>query len=158
MSNRLLDAVNWFGDAATERSPSASILKYVTAIERLYFGAFYKGFKKKFVSRILKVFTDFDVHCTDTVAEDLDAIYDMRSTLSHGAVSPKFSDSVWPASKAEEISRQCIFCALQLYAMFNEAYKPETPSELEDCFLVYETEGIEYVIGKAEEKRLANAT
>ncbi|RTY01681.1 hypothetical protein EJ576_08800 [Pseudomonas sp. C 49-2] len=153
LSNRLLDAVNWFGDAAKESSPAASVLKYVTAIERLYFGSFSSSFKKRFVSRVSKVLVDFECHCASGSDSVLNEVYEARSTLVHGAVSPSLGDVMWPNWKAEEIASQCIFCAIQLYGLFSETLYPQSSQELEECFLQYEEKGIEWFMLEVERKR-----
>src|SRR5205085_2396212 len=36
LSDRFLDAAHWFGEAVRESSPAAKVIKYVTALERMF--------------------------------------------------------------------------------------------------------------------------
>lgn len=59
LHQRLIDAIHWFGDAATDSSPSSSIVKYVSVIERLFFGKFEAGRTKMFADRVSSVLKAF---------------------------------------------------------------------------------------------------
>lgn len=52
LHQRLIDAINWFGDAVTDSNVHSSIVKYVSAIERLFFGKFEAGRTKLFAGRV----------------------------------------------------------------------------------------------------------
>src|SRR5690606_23912164 len=107
----------WFGDAATDRVPSSAIVKYVTAVERLLFGARDQERKKSFVRRIHGVLDAFGSSAGERTREDARQVYDKRSALLHGGISPESSELPRLVSKAEELSRICILCCTQLYPM-----------------------------------------
>lgn len=59
LHQRLIDAINWFGDAATDSNASSSIVKYVSAIERLLFVKFEQGRTKIFATRVKAILKEF---------------------------------------------------------------------------------------------------
>lgn len=138
LSKRLMDAINWFGDAALELSPGAAIVKYVTCIERLYFGEQHQSFKKVFSKRISKILIDFGSSSAKNSLETVGRIYTVRSTLVHGAVSPSLGDDSWPLVDAENIAKDCILCALDIYLMLTHAFQPTNAAQLEDGLREYE--------------------
>ncbi|WP_146050148.1 HEPN domain-containing protein [Pseudomonas syringae] len=154
LSSRLLDALSWFGDACLERSPAAAVVKYVTCIERLYFGSHQNGIKKRFSSRVAKILADFDCVGSSKVIDLAHQIYDVRSTLVHGALSPRAGEVDWPLGGAEQLARDCIFCACQLYVLILDAFHPETPEEFEDALVSYEVNGIDWCIDKVHRERV----
>lgn len=153
LSKRLMDAINWFGDAALELSPGAAIVKYVTCIERLYFGAQYQDFKKVFSKRISKILTDFECPSAKNSLETVGEIYKVRSTLVHGAVSPSLGDSPWPLFEAENIAKDCILCALQIYLMLTHAFQPADAAQLEAGLKEYECNGLGWLSDLAARNR-----
>ncbi|WP_233543967.1 hypothetical protein [Salinisphaera sp. Q1T1-3] len=60
LHQRLLDAINWFGDAATDSNTSSGLVKYVSAIERLFLGKSEQGQAKRFARRAKTVLEAFD--------------------------------------------------------------------------------------------------
>lgn len=153
LTSRLLDAINWFGDACLEPSPAAAILKYVTCIERLYFGVSQPDMKKKFASRVSKILSDFECESADNLINRAHDIYDVRSTLVHGGVSQREDECDWPLEQAEMIARDCILSSCQMYIMLSDAFDPKTASEVESALQVYEKKGIEWCVSEAHGKR-----
>jgi hypothetical protein len=150
LSSRLLDAINWFGDACLETSPAAAVVKYVTSIERLYFGSQYQGMKSKFSSRVSRILIDFECEGTGTALEAANKIYEVRSTLVHGAVSQRLNDDSWPLYLAEELARNCLFCAEQMYMIIHHGFNPLTTADFESAFVEYEKNGLLWCIEKAK--------
>lgn len=157
LQTRFIDAINWFGDAATDTEPTASVVKYVAAIERLLFGKFDKRCKdderrkdverrKHTTSFATRVKLIFDIFGCDTPGgnayEDATKIYKARSALLHGASSPRDTKEHKLAKLAEELSRLCILCAAQLYPMMLSATENPGPAELEKAISKIEKEGL----------------
>ncbi|MCK3846624.1 HEPN domain-containing protein [Pseudomonas sp. W15Feb34] len=145
LSARLVDSINWFGDAVTESSDAAAIVKYVTAIERLYFGVQCQGMRKKFSSRIQRVLKDLEYEGEGKVFESASDVYKVRSTLVHGAISPSLGEVILPLSKAEDLARRCIISSVQIYALIHEVFRPANAADFEAGMLKYEAEGIEWL-------------
>ncbi|QEO80226.1 HEPN domain-containing protein [Pseudomonas brassicacearum] len=149
LSSRLIDSVNWFGDACKEPSPAASVVKFVTAIERLYFASNEAGVKSRFVSRVSKILSDFELSAVSVAQQNASRIYDVRSTMVHGGSTQRISEAILPTSEAEDIARGCIMCAEQLYAVIVDAFDPKSPEALEAAMRIYEKEGLQWCINKA---------
>lgn len=145
LSSRLIDSINWFGDAVMENSDAAAIVKYVTAIERLYFGVQCQGMRKKFSSRIQRILKDLEYEGDGKVFEVASDVYRVRSTLVHGAISPSLGEVILPLSKAEELARRCIISAVQIYALIHEVFRPLNSADFELGMLEYEAKGIEWL-------------
>lgn len=100
LSSRFMDALTWYGDAVSETTPSAKIVKFVSAIERAVGtgkesspGGAGKGVTDIVVTRasILHAFaTESDLSQSQDI---MGRIYDCRSKLVHGSISP-FDDKV----------------------------------------------------------------
>ena len=146
---RFIDAINWFGDAATDTEPTASVVKYVSSIERLLFGEYEPGRKKAFPNRVEKILKAFDCDGSKHVHADALKVYIVRSTLLHGASSPRDAEARKLAVVAEELARQCLFCAAQLYPMMKCAYKDLEPKKLEKVMKKIDREGLEPLARKA---------
>jgi len=128
---RFIDAINWFGDAATDTEPTASVVKYAAAIERLLFGEYQTGRRKAFANRLKVILGAFDCDDTEHVHADALKVYDMRSALLHGASSPRDTEAQRLVVVAEKLARRSLFCAAQLYPMMMHAYKDLEPKKLE---------------------------
>lgn len=135
---RLIDAIRWYGDAAVDSSPAGKVVKYVSAIERLLFGARHTDRKKKFAQRITSILSLFDCKVED--AENLaQTVYDARSGALHGALSPELEDDKAIMHRTEMVARLCILCCSQYYPrlIFNcvdtpEAFEKATQRIVED--------------------------
>jgi hypothetical protein len=147
LQQRFLDAVNWFGDAATDPEPTASVVKYVSAIERVVFGA-WQGDRKRtenFVSRLEALGAVYNCEGRKTVGADAREVYKARSSLLHGAVSPRDAGVHRLAVLSEKLSRLCILCAVQLYPMVIAAYGDPGPEQLEEVMTRMQREGLDWL-------------
>ncbi|HEX8168148.1 MAG TPA: hypothetical protein VF601_20465 [Beijerinckiaceae bacterium] len=94
LSHRFLDAAQWFGEASRDDSPSTSVVKYVTALERMVMTEEKNDIAKLVSERVAAIC--FDPHANDRDAwrEKARTAYDLRSKLVHGAMSPR-APEVW---------------------------------------------------------------
>lgn len=145
LHQRLLDAIRWFGDAATDSNPSSSIAKYVSAIERLFFGTFQRDRTKHFARRISGILISFE--CDDDVREyeQVLGVYRIRSELLHGEISPIDTSVHEAAHRAARLSRLCILCAAQLYPLLIRVFGSITPSTLEEVMERTTIEGLNWL-------------
>lgn len=142
---RLLDAISWFGDAATDSTPSASIIKYVSAIERLLFGAFERERRKTFAVRVAALCKTFFGELEfDPYQKSLD-LYEQRSELLHGATSPRFLQQKHAVYYAEELCRMCLLASAQLYPMMLSASRNPDPNKLEETMTRIASEGVSWL-------------
>lgn len=144
---RFIDAINWFGDAATDLEHTSSLVKYVAAIERLLFGKFEAGHTKTFAKRVKLICDIFGCDLTSgSPYEVATKIYKTRSALLHGDFSLKDPSVVHLANLAEELSRYCILSAAHFYPMLLRAYKDPTSKDLESAMERIDCEGIEWLL------------
>jgi hypothetical protein len=93
LSQRFLDAAQWFGEASRDKSPSTRVVKYVTALERMVMTE-----EQDDISRLVS--DRVSAFCFDKPEDrelwraKVKKTYDLRSKLVHGSISPR-SDEVW---------------------------------------------------------------
>lgn len=155
---RFIDAINWFGDAATDPEPTASVVKYVSSIERLLFGEYKRERNKAFANRLKIIFKAFDCDDNEHAYEDALKVYGVRSTLLHGASSPRDIEAQRLVVVAEKLARLCLLCAAQLYPMMMHAYKDLEPKKLEEAMKQIERDGLEPLVQKAGWSRTPQST
>lgn len=163
---RFIDAINWFGDAATDTEPTASVVKYVSSIERLLFGEYKRGRKgeyeprrtKAFANRLKTIFKAFDCDGGEHAHSDALRVYKVRSALLHGASSPRDIAAQRLAVVAEKLARLCLFCAAQLYPMMMHAHKDLEPKKLEEVMKQIEEDGLEPLAQAASWSRTSRST
>ncbi len=150
LQQRLIDAMNWFGDAATDSNASSSVIKYISAIERLLFGRFEKGRTKIFAGRvkgILEVFNcDEDRHAYQQALK----VYETRSALVHGDKSPSDDTVHEMLYLTAELSRLCLLCSAQLYPMMSKAFGNPDSVKLDEVMKRICDEGLGWLAEAAE--------
>lgn len=135
LCQRLLDALDWFGQAVAETSPGAAITKYVCSIERITQceGKDDDGsVTKKFCERatalsLLNNKTDFH----DQV-EEFNALYRVRSRLTHGAISPLHPTAGMRVRQAEKLTKQVIIGAMSFYTSLDVLLNKWNPNNLDE--------------------------
>jgi len=120
---RFIDALSWYGDAVSERSYAAKIVKFVTSIERITGTGIEKddGGRERSVteivtnrSSILHSITSGEI-LSESKLKVFD-IYECRSNLVHGSLSPFDESCVAYAHKAGEISRMVLLAGLDYFS------------------------------------------
>lgn len=150
LHERFIDAINWFGDAAIDTRAATSLVKYTSAIERLYFGKRHDRHAKVFgrrVSDVLDAFGCGDKHTYDKSV----VVYDARSKLLHGAISPRSEQVRKQAREAENIARMSVLCAARLYPMILLVYTDADPATLEKIMGRISSEGVNWLVQEANE-------
>ena len=145
LHQRLIDAINWFGDAATDSNASSSIVKYVSAIERLLFVKFEQGRTKTFPTRVKAILKEFGCDDDSRVYEQACKVYKIRSVLVHGSYSPTEDKAHEIVLLAEELSRMCLLCSTHLYLMMLQALGSVDPDKLEDVMKRISGEGLNWL-------------
>ncbi len=89
LSQRMLDALQWFGEAVRDPSPSTRVIKYVTALERLTLTKKVDDIAESVSERVAALTTGL---IKDRGFEANKAafwkVYAVRSDLAHGTISP----------------------------------------------------------------------
>lgn len=119
---RYLDALTWFGDAVAERSPAAKIVKFVTAIERLCGTGNEKddtgkerGVTDIVTSRAAIFYSVVTGIPFDRACKEVTKIYDCRSDVVHGSVSPYDDKVAAEVARTDEIARMVLLGAIDYY-------------------------------------------
>lgn len=135
LSHRLLDALQWFGEAARDPSPSTRVIKYVTSLERLTLTKKVDDIAESVSDRVAALATglvgkrDFE---QNKVA--FKKVYAVRSDLAHGTMSPndpKVTKIIGDACDYAEAALRRALYNLPTHALRDEGYKA---SELDHFF------------------------
>jgi hypothetical protein len=138
---RFLDALHWYGDAVAETAPAAKIVKFVTAIERVVGTGLEKDDKgndrgvTEIVTTRAAIFFSrgFGVPFPEAKTE-INRVYDSRSNLVHGSISP-FADAVADeVSRTKKATRMILLVALDFFNSFGLENPALTEKELRRCY------------------------
>lgn len=88
LSRRFLDAAQWFGEASRDTSPSTKIVKFVTSLERMVMTEEHNDISH-IVSDRVAFFCADEVEGFNIWKERALKIYNLRSRLVHGSMSPR---------------------------------------------------------------------
>lgn len=92
LSLRMLSAIQWFGEAARERSPSTRFIKFITAVEHIVLTG-EPDVTRQVSRRVAALIYDIGSKASRQKTEaDFKRLYNIRSRLIHGGISP------WDAS------------------------------------------------------------
>jgi hypothetical protein len=148
---RLVDALNWFGDAATDTEATASIVKYVSAIERLLFGEYKTGRTAAFARRVKLIVGEFGWDGATEAYEDALNMYNIRSSLVHGSSSPRDQQAKRLLRMAHDLARKCVLSATQLYPLIVSVVGGHpTAGDLELIMAQLEKTGLEPLLKRAD--------
>ena len=89
LTQRLVDALHWFGQAVVDDNPAAALVKYAAGLERLTItGHVAKGLEAMVIRRVAYLNHDRTDMTPDEIKADVGKLYQMRSDLMHGSISP----------------------------------------------------------------------
>jgi len=119
---RFIDALSWYGDAVSEQSYAAKIVKFVTSIERITGTGIEKDAEgnERGVTDIVTNRSSilYSLATEESLADSklkVSTIYKCRSDLVHGSLSPFDESCVSNAHKAGEISRMVLLAGLDYF-------------------------------------------
>lgn len=126
LNQRLLDAVNWFGQAVVENNPAAKVVKYTAALERLTVTGHVKPgeLEKLIIARVAMLNQDRTDKTQETIRKEIGELYQYRSDLMHGTRSPYDRPVTKVLRSAWEITRWSILNASRLFALIRENAEP----------------------------------
>ena len=125
LSQRFVDAVSWYGEAAREHTDASRVIKSVTAIERLVMTGKVDKTTETISHRaaMIRCSTGLDKDFARLLG-DMSRYYDLRSRLAHGDLSP-FDPIVSEHAPACVAFAEKTLCAglafLNSYKLFDEA-------------------------------------
>lgn len=92
LSTRIFDAASWYGEAVRDGSPLSSIVKYVTALERLFITKKLKGNLKSSFEERAAAFTFSAIGGDiEDIRKHFSRLYTLRSNIVHGKATPHTS-------------------------------------------------------------------
>src|SRR5258705_4377023 len=132
LSRRFLDALTWFGQAVTENMPSAKIVKYVAAWERLTITQKEEiGLTEKVTRRMaLLSHLKRNGDLSNTLKE-VKRVYDWRSKLMHGSCSPFQKELMAVSTLAGKMTTTALNRSLQIFVPLAHRFKNAKESDLE---------------------------
>lgn len=134
LCQRLLDALNWFGQAVTETSPGAAITKFVSSIERIVqCGKKDKdgSVTKQFCDRAAALCATTDDSNFDDWNSRLRKLYGMRSDIVHGSISPLDIAVRIEIESAERLAQRVILGAITFFEQLNVHSIEWSPKKLD---------------------------
>lgn len=126
ISRRVLDAAQWFGDAARDERPQTKLIKFVTALERMVMTGETTEISKLIATRVSALCSTMDGSDREKWRKDVLEVYEIRSDLLHGSASPYDSRVGVSIGKAARLAEQTIFSAV--IALNEEALTAENVS------------------------------
>lgn len=137
LSERILDAAQWFGEATRDTSPSTKVVKYVTAIERLTLTMkLDEGLTKSVCERVAALTTGLiEGRTFEENKSAFSKVYGIRSDLVHGTMSPNDPKVAKQVIAAGDYAEFAILRALHVWG--EEALRSPTfkNAELEKWFV-----------------------
>ena len=119
---RFLDALRWYGEGVCENSLGAQVIKFVTAIEAMTVTGKERnerGEERGVTEIVTNRTTALSWHpCWKTRGKrvnEIGAVYDCRSRLVHGTMSPNDESLEEMAWKAEEIAQSALLDGLDFF-------------------------------------------
>ncbi|HEY8036357.1 MAG TPA: hypothetical protein VIF37_12320 [Methylobacter sp.] len=137
---RFIDALSWYGDAVSEQSYAAKIVKFVTSIERITGTGIEKdaeGNERGVTDIVTNRSSILYSLATDEPLADsklkVSTIYKWRSDLVHGSLSPFDESCVSYAHKTGEISRMVLLAGLDYFFSLDESLS-KNPKQLKEKY------------------------
>ena len=131
---RFLDSLNWYGQAVKESHSASAIVKYVAALERVTMTKEYEDIAKTLSRRTALLCAKGDkLKYTKQYALARD-IYNWRSKLMHGSISPSHKDLSAIRSKASGLTRFTLLAAVDYFAAIERENPRATSADLEKAY------------------------
>lgn len=105
ISRRFLDAAQWFGEASRDDRPATQVVKFVTALERMVMTDEKDDIAKTVAERVAALCCDPRATDRQKWRDDIYKVYDLRSRLVHGSLSPSdptIERGAWLAARIGE--------------------------------------------------------
>jgi hypothetical protein len=143
LNQRFLDALSWYGQAISEAFPSGQIVKFVAALERLTITKKEKDITETVSKRTALLLShgqdpkEFALRLSQAKK-----VYDSRSGLMHGSISPFDKRLAAVAPLAERLTRDALLLSLDLFMALKHELRNRTPtrSDLEKKYERLEAE------------------
>jgi Apea-like HEPN len=113
VTNRLLDALKWFGDASFEESGGVQIVKWIAALERLSATErLDNGITHRFCKRVALLASGLGTGHVEKAYRDARKAYDLRSEVMHGSRSQDDEHLLINTGVVHDLTREAILGAI----------------------------------------------
>jgi hypothetical protein len=120
-TSRLLDALQWFGDASFEESGGVQIVKWVAALERLTATErLYKGLTHNFCKRVALLASGLGTGNVEDAYKDARNAYELRSDVMHGSRSQDDRHLLLSNGFVHDLTREALLGALAMHHHLRE--------------------------------------
>jgi hypothetical protein len=136
IASRLIDALEWFGEAAFELPPGTQIVKYVLALERLSTTEIFRP--DKFCTRVGLMSAQNDSEF-ERCYWNAYTVYAARSLVVHGGVSARTGGQGKNLRLAHEITRKALFRGLGIHCSLDDSGTCSTLADLRKLFQKWES-------------------
>jgi hypothetical protein len=137
---RIIDGLFWFGQAVSERNISVKIIKYMAAIERITITEKSENITKNVTQRMAILDHLATNERLDICYKKSCQIYEVRSNLMHGSVSP-FDEKLFEIKGyIHEMAKNIILLGINLFEIKSHQFtKDIKPSDLEKVYQIIES-------------------
>ena len=116
VTNRLLDALKWFGDASFEESGGVQVVKWIAALERLSATErLDSGITHRFCKRVALLASGLGAGHVEKAYRDARKAYDLRSDVMHGSRSQDDEYLLINTGLVHDLTREAILGALAIH-------------------------------------------
>lgn len=133
LQQRFVDALQWYGQALAEPQPSMKLTKFVAAWERLTLGIVGQKVTQT-VTRRIAALSQEDRSGYERQRVLAVRIYDCRSRLVHGDLSPYSTKVGTLMPDAEHITRIALLHSLEIYVWLDKQLGIAKPRDLDEEF------------------------
>jgi len=134
LTQRFLDGLNWYGQAVKETRSASAIVKHVAALERVTMTEEHEEIAETISRRtaLLCAEGDKSIYTKQyTLTRD---IYDWRSKLMHGSISPSHKTLSAVCSKAAGLTRFTLLAGLEFFTAIERQKPLATTVDLEKAY------------------------
>lgn len=157
LSRRFIDALAWYGDAVSESSAASKVVKYVSAMERMTVTGkeFDENKKERSIAEIVTRRSAMLCHYPEgnlkALFKEIKEIYECRSDILHGSLSP-FDESIsGMAERAEMYARILLLSGLAIFDLKGLEDPKFTDQRLKKYYLGLEKDFLWLVFPKIAE-------
>ncbi len=129
LNQRFLDALTWYGQAVSEVFPSAQVIKFVAALERLTVTKKVSDLTETVSKRTALLLGHGESReAFERLYADTKKVYDCRSGLMHGSISPLDKRVAAIAPLAERLTRDMLLRSLDLFMAMKHELRNRVPT------------------------------
>lgn len=134
LAQRFLDGAAWYGEAVRDAFGASSLIKYVTAIERIVTTKNDSNLVEVISNRGAALIFNPGIDNLETLRKRFRSVYNLRSRLVHGSRSPFGSGLISGIREAEELARSVLVRALQAYRQEGLETQKMTTQKQEEAY------------------------